>query len=181
MRLGSPRHVVLTNGPRDSNPDLSDDGSHLVFLREDKDAIIHCVVSGARATDCQTVHVDKGIDALIGLSPRGDELAFVTSDLPRLGTSIRILSLNTRRVRDLGRIPLSCPMSGRWASGQGLWILPNRAGPWTEISSQNGRPTGRTWKPENSSAETCEAQPPNGNRFKLRFESHLTSAIRIVD
>jgi hypothetical protein len=162
---------LLAEGPGLGQPDISDDGTSVVYIRQDTGEFFHCQLPSASA--CGLVHVDAGLrlaPSVGPVGPDGDTVPYFAIDTDQSSAPryLRVLSLGAGRARDLGRAEPRCPL--RWASDRTVWIAPEGHTDWIETEIEFGRPTGRIWRGD--SGGSCVPQPPGpGTGHHFRRES----------
>jgi hypothetical protein len=174
-RAGASTPELLGEGVGLGWPLISANGKSVVFFDKPGSKILHCDLASGRPPGCKVVHTDAGLILGIrpGLSPDGELLPYfaVHGNRYTAAHALRLLSLRTGLVRDLGPIEARCrPL---W-SGRTLWIWP-KGGDQFEIDSHTGRRTSRT-RPGGNDApcpDWREDKKPYAIRRDLGFQWRL--------
>jgi serine/threonine protein kinase len=158
---------AITEGPADLFPTITGDGKSFAFVRSDQGAIVLCGLSAGKAGSCQTIHVDSSGPRFTRFSPDNRRIAYQT--MHSSGGRLRVLSVDTRMMTDLGISRSICPPV--WSSNSALWIREKDSSSWKELDATNGRPTGRTSPGRDGDATTwiCNRAPDDG-RSKTGLE-----------
>jgi len=133
-RNGKSRQV--TNGPSDSVPSFSADGSEWLYAAYDRKAIVRC-----KGDLCGEVVHHEQLPMWPVLAPDRQLIAFVTGyGAPR----IHVVRANGEGKRDLGPTAFECPPI--WTSSRSLWAFSGAGATreWVEIDVATGTRTGRS-------------------------------------
>jgi dipeptidyl aminopeptidase/acylaminoacyl peptidase len=171
----------LTNGPADLFPTFAPDGRRFAFVNMKEGAIVSCALESDKASSCETIHVDPLGPRFTRLSPDGRTLAYQTTHSS--ASRLRVLSLATRQVADLGVYRSVCPP--RWSSNSALWTREKDGSVWKEVDATNGRPTGRTSPVKDDATNwMCNGAPtPEGRTYaglSLRRHERRSTEIRLA-
>jgi hypothetical protein len=133
---GSSAPVLTTPGPHDVTPVFSEHGGDWFYVRQDRQAIVHCDAGNS----CTEVHVDAQGPIWPVPAPNSRRVAYLTwLNTPRL----KLLSLSDGSVRDLGAAIVDC--APVWSDDEHIWVLQfsERRPEWIEIDLKTGRRSGR--------------------------------------
>jgi dipeptidyl aminopeptidase/acylaminoacyl peptidase len=127
----------LTNGPWDTDPACSGDGSVLFYLRQrSRPGIVRCDTVG-----CRTIADRQGTN--LAVSPDAKRLALVTMDDKR-GPIVEIVDADDGRISKLMETETGCRPG--WTSNDTLWVSRRRGAKvvWIEVNADSGAETGRS-------------------------------------
>jgi hypothetical protein len=156
LRDGTGSSKQVTEGPSDSLPSFSADGSEWVYAAYDRKTIVRC-----KGTSCGDLLHTQQIPIWPVLSPDLRAIAFVTGyGTPRL----HIAHASGLNERDLGPTAVECPPV--WTDARSLWAF-SGAGTsreWIELDAATGQRTGRSKSAStfNPDERACgwESEPP---------------------
>jgi hypothetical protein len=163
----------LTDADMFGEPTISPDGRTVVFDHRLTGEIFRCdLSSGDHKSKCQLAWVDSGLFPGPGLAlhPAGNGVGYVAHPSPsdKGALALRILSLPTRKVRELTRIDSPCRPGCQiyWFSPAVIRLCPTEGSTITEIDVESGRQTSRAVKGELAGA--CRTSQNDGYRYEMR-------------
>jgi hypothetical protein len=160
---------AATQGPEDRSPLILPDGRHFVYIaRATPRAIRQCPIKGTRP--CRVLTEQPGAAALVGVSPSGRRIAYVSEDGVQI--SLKLLSLDTLASTDLGSVTEFCPL--RWPTEERLWIFQRSATfeGWRELDLTRNAPTGSTDPMAGVPFGMCPEEMASSTPVGLRTSSH---------
>jgi serine/threonine protein kinase len=143
---GPPEPLVLSTSKGLWYPTISPDGKLALYFDLRSGGIFKCdLASGPKAT-CKLLHtdIDLNFEQRPGpLSPDGDTLPYFASHGNQITAdrTLRLLTLRTGQVRDLGQINSRC--RPHW-TGHTFWVWSATGSERIEFDARTGRPTSRT-------------------------------------
>jgi hypothetical protein len=174
---GSSAPALTTPGPHDVTPVFSEHGRDWFYVRQDRQAIVHCDARNS----CTDVHLDAQGPLWPVPAPNSRRVAYLTwLNTPRL----KLLSLDDGTVRDLGAAIADC--APFWTDDDHLWVLQSseRRPEWIEIDLKTSRRSGRRQEAgaETSDHRDCamKANPLQVRYPQVRVLSSESSEIRAI-
>jgi hypothetical protein len=159
-------------------PTISPDGHRVVYFSFPGGRVFHCpLLNDGRKVSCEMIFADPEMYSSGGaLGPDGTSILYVATEGGRwsLLRSIRVLSVRTRKFRDLGKMQVECLT---WASDHSLWVLLEGAREYQEFDVTSGQRLARTWPVD--PVARCE-QPPPSVRTAYTIRSELPWDVRFA-
>jgi eukaryotic-like serine/threonine-protein kinase len=175
------RPHILTRGPLDGGPAFLRGGDAFTYIRQPDQAIVRCELTAGQARQCQVIHQDPLGPTEAASSPDGVRIAYSTTFGPR--NLLRVVTLSTGEVTDLGRNDITCAL--RWSSSTHLWTYEPQPGQWVELDVISRARTGRIVSAppsQGNEGSPCDIFPPgtnDGPGFTVRSLTGHTSEIRL--
>jgi serine/threonine protein kinase len=172
----------LTDGPTHLFPTLARNGHMFAFVNMSEGAIVSCGLDGGKARGCKTLQVDPLGPRFTRLSPDARLLAYQTTHSS--ASRLKIISLDTNQVKDLGVFRSICPPT--WSSDSALWIRERDATVWKEFDVETGRMSGRTSSADgDAKGWICNHAPPAAGRetgapFAVTRRESRSTQIRVA-
>jgi hypothetical protein len=143
---GPPEPEVLATGKGLWHPTISPDGRLALYFDRPSGDIFKCDLASGRKASCKLLHTDADLnyEQKPGpLSPDGDTLPTFASHGNQFtaARTLRLLSLRTGQVRDLGQVNSRCRPD--W-TGHTFWVWSGTGSEKIEFDARTGRPTSRT-------------------------------------
>jgi serine/threonine protein kinase len=172
---GSEAPGLITPGPHDVTPVFSEHGDDWFYVRQDRQAIVHCDARNS----CTDIHADPQGPLWPVPAPDSQRVAYLTwLNTPRL----KLLSLSDGTVRDLGAAIADC--APFWSDNQHVWVLQSseRRPEWIEIDLRTGRRSGRRQEAGTETADhrdcAMKTNPLQARYPQVRVVSSESSQIR---
>jgi serine/threonine protein kinase len=177
LRRSGGQVVKLTQGQIDLDPDISDDGRWVTFIRKAR-AIVHCAVPSDEDPRCRVIldGVAPTGSRTVRVSPDGRHVAFVDTEAGSGAFSLRVLSSETGQVKDLGRVGYVCKL--QWGGPGRIWYVNRSPRQWVEVDASTGRPTGRAGEVGRDD-EVCSSRPPGVSEPRYRVRADVVEQIRL--
>jgi serine/threonine protein kinase len=170
---------AITSGPTDLYPSFGAQGRNVVFVRVGEQSIVSCDLGAGDVSSCKTIFTDALGPRFTAVSPDGQTVAYQTTH--GSASRLRIVTLATGSMRDLGVYRSSCPPT--WSSATGMWIHDRSRGEWREIDGQ-ARPTGRNATADPDASAVCDRPPvPIGGappEFRARRFENRSTEVRMA-
>lgn len=169
---GSDQLRRLTDGPWDRDPMLTGDAKQFIFL-EGRERRRTRACSLEAPSSCRTVSGDPSASALMGNSPSGTQLAYLSQQGPQYRLKLTSLQGIAEDNLDLGPAVTRCRV--RWTQTDRLWLFDRSAdsAAWVEIKLPAGSPTGRREPAGIPGPEGCP-QTPAESALKVRRRATTT-------
>ena len=127
----------VTNGPQDTSPDFSPDGTTWVYVDYARRSIMICKTG---TDECRVLRRDEVLPTAPRFSPDGLKVAYVT-----MGAAPRVMAFAVSGGKEwpMGGTHWQCPPV--WSSATRVWIFEGSAGGfgWVEKDLETGLRTGR--------------------------------------
>jgi Protein kinase domain/WD40-like Beta Propeller Repeat len=127
----------VTNGPQDTSPDFSPDGTSWIYVDYARRSIMMCTTG---TDDCRVLRRDEMLPTEPHFSPDGLKVAYVT-----MGAAPRLMAFAVSGEKEwpMGGAHWQCPPV--WSSATKIWMFEGSSGAfaWVEKDLETGLRTGR--------------------------------------
>jgi hypothetical protein len=165
------RLTQVTAGPHDRSPLILPGGREFIFLERDEERRVRAC-SLEQPTSCRTVFQEPTAFELLGVSPTGRQIAYVS--IHALQSRLRVIRLPVGTTSDLGPVSSFCRV--RWPSEERLWSFQRSAEftGWTEMNIPGSAVTGRREPGAALGSDRCPVTAAGGVlRLVPRWETSL--------